>query len=101
MYYLRLVIHDYDFDRNIVILKHLRDAMVPGYSRLLINDWIVPERGASRFMTAQDINMMSLAGIERTEKQHREQLEAAGLSISKIFRPNDTISESVIEAVLS
>jgi demethylsterigmatocystin 6-O-methyltransferase len=75
--------------------------MKPGYSKLLVNEWIVPERKASRFMTIEDMNMMALSGMERTELQHREVLEAAGLKITKIFYANDTISESVIEAMVA
>ena len=98
VYSLRFILHDYDFDRVVKILTHLKDAMTPGYSRLLINDWIVPEEGPSRFMTAEDMNMMSLSGMEHTEQQHRAMVEAAGLRITNVFRAGDGISEDVIEA---
>ena len=43
--------------------------------------------------------MMSVGGgMERTEAQHREYIEGAGLKISGIYSPGDRISESVIEA---
>jgi hypothetical protein len=45
--------------------------MKPGYSRVLVNEWVVRERNPSRFMTIGDMNMMSVGGVERTEKQHR------------------------------
>jgi hypothetical protein len=75
--------------------------MKPGYSKLLVNEWIVPGRKASRFMNIEDMNMMALSGMERTESQHREVLEAAGLKITEIFYANDTVSESVIEAMIA
>lgn len=76
--------------------------MKPGYSRLIVNEWIVPAHGASTFTTAQDLNMMSTcAGMERIEDLHREYIEASGLKISGIYYPGDRISESVIEAVLA
>jgi hypothetical protein len=75
--------------------------MKAGYSRLLVNEWLVPERKASRFMTIEDMNMMALSVMERTESQHREVLEAAGLKMSNIYYANDTISESVIEAMVA
>jgi hypothetical protein len=90
--------HDYGFDRAIDILTNLRKAMKPGYSRVLSNEWIIPEQKASRFMTIEDMNMMAIAGVtERTEKQHKEILEAAGLKVSEIYYANDSFSESVIE----
>jgi hypothetical protein len=74
--------------------------MKPGYSRVLVNEWVVPERNPSRFMTIGDMNMMSIGGMERTEKQHRELLEAAGLKVEKIYYAGDSFSCSVIEAVV-
>jgi hypothetical protein len=93
--------HDYDFTHNVKILTNLRKAMKPGYSRLLVNEWIIPERKASRFMTIEDMNMMGMGGMERTERQHRDLLEAAGLKVSNIYYANDSFSESVIEAMVA
>lgn len=77
----------------------LRKAMKPGYSRLIVNEWVLPETGATRFMASQDLNMLSVnAGMERTAGLHREYLEAAGLRIVNIYNPDDQISEAVIEA---
>ena len=75
--------------------------MKPGYSRLIVNEWIIPERNAPRFMTAMDMNMMGLSGMERTEKQYRELIEAAGLRIERIYYGGDSLSESVIEAAVA
>lgn len=84
------------------ICTRLREAMTPGYSRLIVNDWIVPETNASKFMAAQDLNLMtSLGGMERTLPLHREYLEKAGLKITRVFYPGDRISEGVIEAEVS
>lgn len=73
--------------------------MEPGYSRLIVNEWIIPESAPSKFMTAQDLNLMSVqGGMERTLALHREYLEKAGLKITNVFWPEDGISEAVIEA---
>ena len=97
MYYLRFITQDYSFDCAVKIFTNLRKAMRPGYSRLLIHEWIIPEQKASRFMTVEDMNMMAIAGMEPTEKQHKKILEAAGLEISVIYYANDSFTESVIE----
>lgn len=67
--------------------------MKPGYSRLLINECIIPERKPSRFMTVADMNMMSLGGMDRTERQYRELIEAEGLKVESIYWPGDEVSE--------
>lgn len=99
LYYLRYVPHDWTQEINIHLCTQLRNAMKPGHSKLIVNEWIIPEVGPTKFMTAGDFNMMSgSSGMERTEALHREYLEKAGLKITKIFDPGDHISEAVIEA---
>ncbi|KAJ9634421.1 hypothetical protein H2204_006246 [Knufia peltigerae] len=98
-YYLRYIAHDWSQEKNVQICTQICKAMEPGYSRLIINEWIVPESAPSKFMTVQDLNLMSVqGGMERTLLLHREYLEKAGLKITNIFWPGDTISEAVIEA---
>lgn len=76
--------------------------MEPQYSKLLINQWVVPAQGATSFMTHQDLNMMGVfAGMERTEQQLYEMLGNAGFKIEHIWSANDAVSECLIEAVVS
>ena len=73
--------------------------MVPGYSKLLIHELIMPERGASAWAVTQDFNMMSLcATAERTEAQWREMLGKAGLEVVGVHISKDGMSEGIIEA---
>ena len=75
--------------------------MKPGFSKLLINDWVVPSQGASQSITHSDLNMMALlSAVERTDKQWYELLGSAGLKITKIWT-RDSESESIIEAMLA
>jgi hypothetical protein len=81
------------------MLGHIQKAMKPGYSKVIINEWIIPERGATKFLATQDLNMMSFGGgMERTKRQHQDYIEKAGLRISGIWIPDDNVSECVIEA---
>ncbi|MCJ1295761.1 hypothetical protein MMC34_007325 [Xylographa carneopallida] len=101
VYYFRNVLHDWNDDICRTILTETRRAMEPSVSRLLINQWVVPARNATRLMTAMDLNMMSvLSAMERTEKQWYELLESSGLRIKKIWRSDDDVSECLIEAVV-
>jgi hypothetical protein len=43
IYYLHFIIHDWPDSDCIRIMERIRDAMKPGYSRLLINDAILPD----------------------------------------------------------
>lgn len=86
-------------DQSLVILKHTAASMKSGHSKVLINDIVLPDSGASRFATTSDINMLALlAAMERSEAQWRKLLETAGLQVIKIWQGNP---ESVIEAELA
>lgn len=73
--------------------------MERGYSKMLINDWVLPDKGASFQAAMMDMNMMAnLAGKERTESQWKSLLDQAGLLVVEIWGSSD--EERVIEAVL-
>ncbi|KAL9073900.1 MAG: hypothetical protein Q9157_004580 [Trypethelium eluteriae] len=98
-YFLRDVAHDWSQEINTKILSHLRDAMAPGYSYLLINEWIFPPKGSTMTQASQDMNLMSInGGMERTEELHRQYIEAAGLEVTGIWHAADRLSQSIIEA---
>ena len=74
--------------------------MTPGYSKLLINEWVLPDTNVPLYPATLDILMMvMLSGIERTETQWKELLSSVGLKIVKFWSigPED---EGLIEAVL-
>ena len=74
--------------------------MRSNYSGLLINDYVVPETGASLHSAAIDLQMMALvAGMERTESQWRDLIDACGLAVVKIWYSRGGL-ESVIETRL-
>ena len=101
LYYLRYITHDWSNARCTAIIENLKSAMAPGYSKVIIHDWIVPEKDPSMFMTSQDLNMMSFGGgEERSEARHREYIEAAGLVVSGVWDLQDGISEGIIECEL-
>ncbi|KAL8692998.1 MAG: hypothetical protein Q9218_002087 [Villophora microphyllina] len=58
---IRQVLHDWPDAECRKILEHLAVAMRTGYSKLLINEYIVPEVGASDFMVSIDLIMMGLS----------------------------------------
>ena len=75
--------------------------MDPSYSKVLINQWVVPTQHATSFMTHQDLNMMAhVNAMERTEPQMHALLEGAGLKIAHIWKPADIESECLIEALV-
>ena len=75
--------------------------MTPGYSKLLIFEFILPDVGAPLFPSLLDINMMALlSGMERTEMQWRTLLNSVNLEVLKFWKVKDPNVEGLIEAVL-
>ncbi|KAL8966327.1 MAG: hypothetical protein Q9183_003419 [Haloplaca sp. 2 TL-2023] len=99
-YFFRNVLHDWSNSRCQKVLSQTARAMEPGYSRLLIEDQVLPDRGANATQASIDMTMYVMTGgIERTQDVWRELLDSAGLEIIKIW--SDTKgSVPVIEAEL-
>ncbi|OQE34338.1 hypothetical protein PENCOP_c021G07791 [Penicillium coprophilum] len=82
------------------VFDTIKEAMKPGYSRLLINENVVPQIGAHWETTGLDMMMLTLfSGEERTSTAWYELIERrAGLKIVKIWGAGKGV-ESVIECV--
>ncbi|KAI1129983.1 S-adenosyl-L-methionine-dependent methyltransferase [Nemania abortiva] len=77
------------------------NAMKKGYSKLLLNDIVMPRTGASLTQTVMDMQVMALgSAYERTEPMWTSLLQSAGLKIVKIW-PDGCGYESVVEAELA
>ena len=97
-YYMSRIIHDWPDSKCREILTNLRSAMKAGYSKLLLYEHVIPDRGAQGNITGMDIIMMSLFGTaERTEHDWKSLLESVGFKIVKIWSI-EPASESLIEA---
>ncbi|EHA22159.1 hypothetical protein ASPNIDRAFT_183622, partial [Aspergillus niger ATCC 1015] len=96
-YFLHSILHDWPDETCHRILDQLKPAMIPGISRLLINEYVVAEQGAHWQTTSLDMTLMAaFAGMERTESQWRRLLGEAGYCILNIWTA-DRWSESLIE----
>ena len=92
------ILHDYDDQQCQVILNNLKPAMIKGYSKLLVNDMVIPDTGADVLQTSMDILlMMCMGGGERSAQRFERLLKSAGYKIIKIHT-SAAVPESVIEA---
>jgi hypothetical protein len=74
--------------------------MEKGFSRILIDDYVLPNTKAPIRGSSMDLLMMMfLSGIERTERQWNTLLDRCSLEIVKIWKTRSDY-ESVIEAKL-
>lgn len=54
-------------------------------SRVVINEFLVPEVGADAEACWVDLVMLTFAGTERTARQFEAILDAAGLKLTEIY----------------
>lgn len=99
-YYLHSVLHDWPNDLCSKILANLVAAMKPGYSKLLVNENVIPNTAAYWETTSLDLIMMQLGSGERTERHWGSLLESAGLRIVRIWTAHGGV-ESLIECELA
>ncbi|MDB5921850.1 MAG: O-methyltransferase, family 2 [Betaproteobacteria bacterium] len=96
-YLLSHVIHDWDEEKCLTILRNCRAAM-RDTSRLLIVEYVLPSGNAPHLGKILDLMMLTVpGGMERSDEQYRELLSNAGLHLTRII-PTAT-QVSVIEAI--
>jgi len=100
---LKSIIHDWDDDRSLSILKNCRQSLAEG-GKLLIIERIMPEKmqtsAAHQTIARSDLNMLvGPGGRERTEAEFRALLSSAGFHINRILTLGLTFN--IIEAIPS
>jgi hypothetical protein len=93
------VVHNWDDEGALKILKNCRQAMNPD-AKLLLVEAIMPtgnEPFVGKLIDIQSL-LTTPGGYERTEVQYRQLLTQAGFVVSKII-PTQT-SNSIIEATI-
>lgn len=95
-YVMKWIIHDWEDEKAITILKNCRSQMKPN-GRLIIVDCVVPENNEPDFSKTFDLNMMVMTGgKERTAAEFSQLLEAAGFKLLRVI-PTD-VPPSIVEA---
>ncbi|KAI1283368.1 putative O-methyltransferase [Xylaria sp. FL0933] len=100
-YFYHHILHDWPDSKCLEILGRVKQAMKPGYSKLLLHEMIMPEEGASTFHAVLDLAMMAFnSGMERTERQWEELAKTAGLKVVKFWSPPQEDGDGIVEIVL-
>lgn len=96
-YVMKFIIHDWDDEKSVAIMKNIHRAMAEG-GKLILIEQIVPEDSSPSFAKFIDINMLVMTGgRERTEKEFAELFTAAGFRLTRVVPTKSPFS--VIEAV--
>jgi hypothetical protein len=97
-YILKKVIHDWDDERVLAILRSCHRAM-PERGRLLLVEPVVPPGDEPSFAKLLDLLMLvwTPGGKERTEAEHRALLASAGFELTRVIPTAAPVS--VLEAI--
>lgn len=96
-YAMKLVLHDWDDARSLVILRQVRAAIRPD-GKLLVMEAVLPEDGTGAESKLFDVNMLVMTGgRERTAKEFRELFAQAGFTLTRIVPITPMLS--VVEGV--
>lgn len=97
-YILKWIIHDWDDEKSIAILKNCRRAMKQS-GKLLLVEAVVPSGSEPHFSKFIDLNMLVMTGgRERTEGEYRALLEASGFRLTSVIPTQSPMS--IIEATI-
>lgn len=97
LYLIKRILHDWDDDQCVTILRNCRATLRPG-GRVLAIDAVIGDDNLPHQAKALDLLMMTaLVGRERTREEFAALFEAAGLRLTRIV-PTPTVL-ALIEAV--
>jgi SAM-dependent methyltransferase len=96
LYVLKKVIHDWNDEQAVAILRNCRKAMAP-HGRVLIAETIIPAGNEPNPIKLIDANMLAVTGgLERTRDEYASLLAAAELRLDRVISTSQPIS--VLEA---
>jgi SAM-dependent methyltransferase len=96
-YIMKHIIHDWDDERALTILRNIKRAMNPG-GRVLLVESVIADGNNQDFGKLMDIEMLvSPGGKERTAAEYEDLFARAGLRLTRIVPTRSAYS--VIEAV--
>jgi hypothetical protein len=99
VYLFSWIIHNWDDERSIAILKNCHRAMPTG-ARLLLIEQVIPPANEPSLSKLYDLHMLVLFGSrERTEDQYRALFDAAGFRLTTIIPLALVPRRSIIEGV--
>jgi SAM-dependent methyltransferase len=94
---LKLIIHDWDDEKSVAILKNSHRALAEN-GKLILVEAVVPSGGEPHFAKFIDLNMLVMTGgRERTEAEFRELFKQAGFGLTRVVPTESPFS--VIEGV--
>ncbi|WP_280437648.1 methyltransferase [Nocardia carnea] len=99
LYILKHILHDWNDDECIRILRRCREVMPPG-SRLLVAESIAPPPNTPHYVWSLDLMMLAaLTGRERTREEFEQLFDSADLTLIRVRTTASYSSMAIMEVV--
>lgn len=83
-YFMRHIIHDWDDERSLAILRNIHRAAPPG-AKLLLGEYVIQPGNNPDFAKLLDLTMLVIpGGQERTAEEYAALLKAGGFELTRI-----------------
>jgi hypothetical protein len=97
LYLLSRVIHDWDDEKSVAILKVIRGAIAP-HGRLVLLETMLRASASTVYPVLSDLNMLLMTGgCERTEEEYCALYRAAGFELTRTVGTKSPTGTTVIE----
>jgi SAM-dependent methyltransferase len=96
VYVIKKVVHDWDDERAVVILRNCRKAMPPNGKVLVAETLVLPGDAPSQIKNIDVVMLAVTGGLERTQLQYAHLFDAAGLHLERVIQTRGPIS--ILEA---
>jgi SAM-dependent methyltransferase len=96
VYVIKKVVHDWDDERAVVILRNCRKAMPPNGKVLVAETLVLPGDAPSQIKNIDVVMLAVTGGLERTQPQYAHLFDAAGLHLERVIQTRGPIS--ILEA---
>jgi len=91
-YLLKSVLHNWDDEHSVIILKNCRRAMAE-HARLLVVERVIPPGNEPAEAKLFDMNMLVvLVGLERTEAEYQALFQATGFQLTRVIPTQSPLS---------
>lgn len=99
LYILSRVIHDWDNDDSIRILRNVHSRIADN-GRLVLLETMLRSNSGTVYPYLSDLNMLlRTGGCERTEDEYRFLYSAAGFELSRVIPTNSPTGNTIIEGL--
>ena len=98
VYLMKFIIHDWNDEQSLTILKNLAKSAEPGAKVLLVETVVEEDDSVPSISKVMDLNMLAMTGgKERTPREYAELFEQAGFKLTNVYLTPSPLQ--VVEAV--